>query len=62
LVEHFDSARLAHIDGDEFFEAGQAFYWSPGHAPAALEDSEYVELSPTAGLNVLVEHVQSQMG
>ena len=39
--------KLRTKDGEEFFEAGQAFYWSPGHAPMALEDSEYVEFSPT---------------
>ena len=54
--------KLATKDGDEIFEAGQAMYWSPGHAPAALEDSEYVELSPTAEFIVLVGHVQAQMG
>ena len=26
-------------DGEEVYDAGQAFYWSPGHAPKALEDS-----------------------
>ena len=39
--------KLRTKDGDEVYEAGQAFYWSPGHAPMALEDSEYVEFSPT---------------
>ena len=24
------------------YEAGQVFYWGPGHAPEALEDAEYV--------------------
>ncbi len=28
----------------------------------ALEDSEYVEFSPTTGFNELVDHIQSQMG
>ena len=54
--------KLATNDGDEFFEPGQAFYWSPGHAPSALEDSEYVEFSPTKEFNVLIDHVRAQLG
>jgi hypothetical protein len=44
-------------DTFELCEAGQAFYWPPGHAPEALEDSEFLELSPTDELRVLQEHV-----
>ena len=55
------AAELRTKDGEEVFEAGQAFYWSPGHAPKALEDSEYVEFSPTSGLNVLFAHVRAQL-
>ena len=54
--------KLVTKDGEEFFEAGQAFYWSPGHAPMALEDSEYVEFSPTREFNVLIDHVRAQLG
>lgn len=28
----------------------QAFYWPPGHTPDALEDCEYVDLSPNKGV------------
>ena len=49
-------------DGEEVYDAGQAFYWSPGHAPKALEDSEYVEFSPTSGLNELIDHIKAQWG
>ena len=42
-------------------EAGQAFYWSPGHAPMALEDSEYVEFSPTTRLNELIDQVKAHL-
>ena len=48
-------------DGEEVYEAGQAFYWSPGHAPNAHEDSEYVEFSPTSGLNELFAHIRPQL-
>ena len=49
-------------DGEEVYEAGQAFYWSPGHAPKVIEDAEYVEFSPTGGLNELIDHVKGQLG
>lgn len=48
-------------DGEEVNEAGQAPYWSPGHAPNALEDSKYVEFSPTSGLNELIDHIKPQL-
>ena len=53
--------KLRTKDGDEVYEAGQAFYWSPGHAPMALEDSEYVEFSPTTRLNELIDQVKAQL-
>lgn len=34
-------------DGDQTYEAGQAFSWAPGHAPEALEDCEYIDISPS---------------
>jgi len=45
-------------DGDREYRAGQAFYWAPGHAPRALEDSEYVDFSPTADFAKVVAHIQ----
>ncbi len=44
-------------DGEEIYEAGQAFYWGPGHAPEALEDSEYIDFSPTGELTPVLEHI-----
>jgi hypothetical protein len=38
-------------------QAGQAFYWPPGHAPEALEDSEFLEISPTDQLRALYDHL-----
>jgi hypothetical protein len=46
--------------GAEDYEAGQAFYWGPGHAPEALEDSEYVDFSPSEELKAVLEHVKRQ--
>ncbi|MCA1726320.1 MAG: hypothetical protein LC722_01285 [Actinobacteria bacterium] len=47
-------------DGDQVFEAGRAFYWAPGHAPVALEDCEYVDVSPTEELNTVIRHVKGE--
>jgi cytosine/adenosine deaminase-related metal-dependent hydrolase len=42
------------------YRAGQAFYWAPGHAPEALEDAEFLEISPTEGVRALHAHVSEQ--
>ncbi|MFI1286524.1 hypothetical protein ACH4U5_38220 [Streptomyces sp. NPDC020858] len=47
-------------DGEEVYEAGQAFYWPPGHAPVALEDCEYVDFSPTDDFTAVINHITSQ--
>jgi hypothetical protein len=52
--------RMHTQDGSETYEAGQAFYWAPGHAPEALEDTEYVDFSPTEEIDHVVEHITSQ--
>ena len=46
-------------NGDTVYEAGQAFYWAPGHAPEALEDCEYVDVSPSDELDRVLEHLQA---
>jgi hypothetical protein len=43
--------------GDQTYEAGQAFYWGPGHAPFALTDCAYVDFSPSAELAAVVKHI-----
>lgn len=48
------------LNGEQVYEAGQAFYWAPGHAPEALEDSEYVDFSPTDEFNHVIEHIKAQ--
>lgn len=45
-------------EGDHTYEAGEAFYWAPGHTPVALEDSSYVDFSPTAELEAVIRHVK----
>ena len=45
-------------DGDQVYEAGQAFDWGPGHVPVALEDTEYVDFSPTEEFQAVIKHIQ----
>lgn len=49
-------------DAYDVYEAGQAFYWAPGHAPEALEDCEYVDFSPTDEFDRVITHITSQAG
>jgi len=52
--------RMHTASGAEDYEAGQAFYWSPSHAPEALEDAEYVDFSPTREFTPVIEHIKAQ--
>lgn len=47
-------------NGEEVYEAGQSFYWAPGHAPEALEDSEYVDFSPSDEFRHVIDHIKTQ--
>lgn len=47
-------------DGEEVYEAGQAFYWASGHAPEALEDSEYVDFSPSDEFKHVIDHIKGR--
>ena len=50
-----------HTSGEaETYEAGQSFYWAPGHEPEALEDSEYVGFSPSRQFAAVIDHIKSQ--
>jgi hypothetical protein len=48
--------------GDEFYEAGQAFYWPPGHSPSAAQDTEYVDFSPSEAFAAVIRHVRGEGG
>jgi hypothetical protein len=52
--------RMHTPDGEEEYEAGQVFYWPPGHAPHALEDSEYVDFSPPAQFRQVLDHLKGK--
>jgi len=51
--------RMHTADGHRDFVAGQAFHWAAGHAPEALEDSEYVDFSPTREFQRVLDHLTS---
>ena len=38
---------VRYADRTEVFEAGDAFYMSPGHTPAAEAGTEFIQFSPT---------------
>ena len=46
-------------DGVNRINAGESFYWAPGHAPEALEDCEYVDVPPSDELEAVVRQLQA---
>jgi len=48
-------------DHEEVFEAGDAFYMPPGHAPAAEAGSEFVQFSPADQLAATVAAIAKGM-
>jgi len=44
-------------DGEEVYDAGKAFYWAPGHVPVALEDSQWIDFSPTELFDKVIAHI-----
>ena len=55
--------RVDYQDGTtEIVEAGDLYYWPPGHTIAAEGDTRYVEFSPSDGLARVLDHVVAQMG
>jgi hypothetical protein len=52
------TVRMHTPSGPQEYVAGQAFYWGPGHAPEAVEDSTYVDFSPTDEFNRVLDHIR----
>jgi hypothetical protein len=48
-------------DGEQTFEAGDAYYVPPGHTPVGHAGSEVVEFSPTRELQQTMEVVSKNM-
>jgi hypothetical protein len=50
-----------YADREETYEAGDAFYASPGHTPVVFEGGEIVEFSPTDALAKTTEAVKRNL-
>lgn len=48
-------------EGEETFEAGDAYYAAPGHTPVLYAGTEVVEFSPTEALQQTMEVVSRNM-
>ena len=48
-------------DGEETFEAGDAYYVGPGHTPVLYAGTEVVEFSPTKQLNETFAVIEKNM-
>ena len=48
-------------DGEETFEAGDAYYVGPGHTPVIYAGTDVVEFSPTNELQQTIEVVTKNM-
>lgn len=46
---------VRYADREEVVEPGEAFYLSPGHVPAAMAGSEFVQISPSDDLAVSLQ-------
>lgn len=53
---------VTYQDGQsETVEAGDLYYWPPGHTVAFPVDTKYVEFSPSAGMNDALDHVVDRL-
>ena len=53
---------VTYADREEVFEAGDAFYMTPGHVPAATKGSEFLQISPAETMNETVAAIQAERG
>lgn len=54
--------RVDYQDGtSETVEAGDLYYWPPGHTIAVEGDTTYVEFSPAAEMADVLDHVVSRL-
>ncbi|GGT31347.1 hypothetical protein [Streptomyces purpureus] len=52
--------KMTTASGEQVYETGQAAYWAPGHVPEALEDSEFIDFSPTVEFQRVMDHIKAQ--
>jgi hypothetical protein len=53
--------KVRYADREEIYEAGDAFYMPPGHAPSAEAGSEFVQYSPTEELQATTAVMMKNM-
>jgi len=46
---------------EETVNAGDVYYWPPGHTVWVEEDYEAVEFSPSAGMCRVIDHLKSKL-
>jgi hypothetical protein len=54
--------RVHGADGAKTYDAGEAYYWPPGHNLEAVTDCEYLEITPASDFDALMEHVARKTG
>jgi hypothetical protein len=54
---------VRYLDGsEEGIDAGDLFYWPPGHTVRVGEDAEFVLFSPQAEHTPVLEHINRKLG
>jgi len=56
------SIHVRYADGtEETVNAGDVYYWPPGHTVWVDEDYEAVEFSPSAPMSQVIDHLKSKL-
>lgn len=56
------SIHVSYADGsEETVNAGEVYYWPPGHTVRVDEDYEAVEFSPSGPMGEVIEHLKSKL-
>ena len=58
---HAAAASSHTSSGTRDYEAGETYYWAPGHNLEAITACEYLEISPADEYDALMEHCRRVM-
>jgi hypothetical protein len=53
--------RVHGADGARDYEAGESYYWPPGHNLEAVTDAEYLEITRASDYDALMRHCRRAM-
>jgi hypothetical protein len=53
--------RVHGADGARDYEAGETYYWEPGHNLEAVTEAEYVEITRSEDYDALMAHCKRVM-